>query len=776
MASPFRLFRKYQKTLLVIAGVILMFVFVVGDSLMKYVRHAADGGGNAASRQPGAVAVRWDGGKLTNAELNDLVMQRLVVNGFLGAIVAEGQRAALERGIQPPPLRVEMISGPERPQEGVERDVVRVRIFADAARAVGMDVSDEHLVRYLTELGRGMVTPERIRQIVARLNIGGHSAPIDYVLDAVREELLARNYLASYTFAFDTVLPEERWKDWLRVNDRVVVEAAAIPVETFLAKVPDPTDAELKEFFEQYRNREWMPDRVAGVEMPSPIPGFAIPRKVELQFLRADFDQFLAKVENEVSDEEIEKFYEDNKDPYFIKVDTGLLDGDDATTESSDATSTGDVGQSVTDGDSDSFDAGANSNAAATEDAESAEEAAPVDEGASEQAVDTEPGESDAPSSDAEKSSLNGGAARSPFQLVAFAEGDESDSPAVEATADAAATPSTSAARSTEFQPLEDVKDEIRRQLAQIKVNEQLGEMMGKLETELSASHAKYFSAVLDAEAAEEDPPPPPPDLADLTPLAEQYGLEYTKTEPISFLQLRELPIGASATSEGNAPPFAVYVLSREVELYQPIATFDLDNNRYLAMKTNDTPERVPELDEIRDEVVRAWKMQQAANLALKEAEAQAKEAQASGASLKEVFEGEESVTVTTTDPFSWLTIGSISRQTQQVQSFRLSEPDGLVAADNSVLRTIFELGEGEVGAVLNHDRSIAYVVRVVEHETTVPELRQQFLSEADNWYGLPAMARDHARFAVGVLLSDMLASADIDWVRPPDAIRAATE
>ena len=32
MSSPFQIFRKYQKSLLVVAGVILMFVFVIGDS------------------------------------------------------------------------------------------------------------------------------------------------------------------------------------------------------------------------------------------------------------------------------------------------------------------------------------------------------------------------------------------------------------------------------------------------------------------------------------------------------------------------------------------------------------------------------------------------------------------------------------------------------------------------------------------------------------------------------------------------------------------------
>ena len=121
--------------------------------------------------------------------------------------------------------------------------------------------------------------------------------------------------LASYNYAFETELPEDRWRDWLRVNDRVVVEAVAVPAESLMADVKEPTDAELVAFFNEYKDREPMPDRDWGVELPSPNPAFKIPQKVATQYLLADFNQFLTKVEDEVTDAEIEKFYEDNKDP-----------------------------------------------------------------------------------------------------------------------------------------------------------------------------------------------------------------------------------------------------------------------------------------------------------------------------------------------------------------------------------------------------------------------------------------------------------------------------
>ena len=72
MASPFRAFRKYQKTLLAVAGVVLMFVFVLGDPLSQYLRSHSGGTGDAGQR-PSDIAVHWNGGKLTNTELGQLV-------------------------------------------------------------------------------------------------------------------------------------------------------------------------------------------------------------------------------------------------------------------------------------------------------------------------------------------------------------------------------------------------------------------------------------------------------------------------------------------------------------------------------------------------------------------------------------------------------------------------------------------------------------------------------------------------------------------------------
>ncbi len=769
MASPFRAFRKYQKALIAVAGVGLMFVFVLGDPLSQYMR-SHSGGTIPEGHRPNDVAVHWDNGKLTNAELARLVQQRLVVNAFVRQVEGIGRQAAYEAGVQPQPLRVEMLVGPERIQQGVESDVFRVHLFANAAHQAGMAISDDYLKDYLLQLGRGYVSVDQIRQILSTMSVGRQGASQDFVLDALREEMLARNYLASYVFAFDTNLPEQRWQDWLHVNDRVVVEAAAIPAESLLVDVPEPSEAELVAFFDEYKDDEPMPQRIGNIELPSPDPGFAEPRKVAVQYLVADYNQYLTKVEDEVTDAEIEKFYEDNKDPYFIRAESVFGDADATTSDAQPKAGDAKKIESQSEGKKDepSADGKKGEPAVGKEEATKSESAAPA----------------------TDKGSSNTPRRKNPFRLTAFAEDPaaggesaasdaksaepvaaESVAPPTAAESSAAPTAETAAPKEKpkEYQPLDEVSDQIRRELAQAKVTEKLEALMATLSSELNDSYTEYFGAALDAEEEGKEPPPPPAKLADLTPLAKANSLTYEKTEPASMLQLRDTPIGKSFRPDESNLPFYYSVFGRDVELYQPILTFDLDNNRYLAMKIADIPGKVPTLDEVRDNVTRAWKLRKAGELAIKRAEELAKKAQTSGASLEDTLAGDTSLKVFKTDPFAYLTVGTVSRESQQVDSFRLSEPKEIAAAGPEFMEKVFNLKEGEVAAAPNHDRSIAYVVRIARHENTPAELRQAFLSEADSWYGIYAMSRGRTQNLVRQVIAATLKSSGVVWDRPAD-------
>jgi hypothetical protein len=312
------------------------------------------------------------------------------------------------------------------------------------------------------------------------------------------------------------------------------------------------------------------------------------------------------------------------------------------------------------------------------------------------------------------------------------------------------------------------VKDVIRRRLAEDRVHEQLSKKMGEIYDELNAAYGKYIGQKLDADAQKLEPPAPPKDIADLKPLAEKNGFTVATTGPMPWLELRNTPIGKSGNANYTMPLASILFGTRELELYEPVQTMDIDGNHYIAVKMSDVKGRVPELKEVRDEVIKAYKLQKASELALKDAEAQAKKAQESGSSLADFFADKQNVNVVRTDPFSQLTRGDAPDQFGR-SPLRLSQPEAIVAPGLDIMRKVFELKDGEVAAVLNNDHSIAYIIRVAEHLNTQDELRDAYLSEANTWDGLNTVMNEHAQMAQQMLFNDVVTKANLDWARDPD-------
>jgi hypothetical protein len=241
----------------------------------------------------------------------------------------------------------------------------------------------------------------------------------------------------------------------------------------------------------------------------------------------------------------------------------------------------------------------------------------------------------------------------------------------------------------------------------------------------------------------------------------------------MSFLQMRETPIGKSSVPESGRTVLSMLFGGKELDLYQPVSTVDIDGNHFVAMKTSDTPGRVPTLAEVRDEVVKARKYQQASDLALKHAEEVAKKAQEAKSPLPAFFADDASIKVVRTDPFAELTGGDVGFANGQFQQtpFRLSQPADIAAPGPDFMKRVFELKDGEVAAMLNHDHSIAYVVRLVEHQPPINELRTAYLAEANTWPGMSNMTRGHMQEVLGALYSDITAGANLKWERETDKV-----
>ncbi|MEO1498243.1 MAG: hypothetical protein AAFV43_13955 [Planctomycetota bacterium] len=762
MSTPFTVFRKYTGAMMVVLCVLLMISFVVADALPGMGR-GSGGGGRA-----GATVATWNGGSMTERQLEEALRHRGVLDAFQRAVVTEGIRSAQAAGVDDLPMRVIPLQLRLTREQGVEQDVVRTKIFAQKAREAGMVVSDETVSQFLQALGRDRVSVEQMRVLINGLKVGGgRRATTAFLFDLVREELLTRAFVDSHRYLFNTVLPSEQWDDWLKVNRRIVLEAAPIEVDNFVGEVEDPTDEEVVAYYEEYKDRVARPDFVSaygGMELPSPNPGFTTPEQVRVEYVVASFQDFIDAALPEVTDEEIEEFYNANREQ-FISADASLFGEDSlfdepAAEEESDASSAerSELDAEPSDADSEPIDAEALNDANATE--ETASEDEPTAD--AEQAADEA---SDADAADAASDDIAEAIEEEEEEEESSAESDELESGDAEDTA---------SEDGVVYESLEDVAEEIRTLIAQAKAAEAIDERIEEVRRAVNDDYNKYFDAVLDAEDAGQDPPEPPASLTDLQATAERFGLEHGSLAPASAYDLRETTAGKSIKVERSTGRTAFYFqlafTEGALDLYEPVVTFDqTDRNRLLLIITERLEQETAELDEVRDEVVAAWKRERAAEIALERAETMATEAEQSGKSLTDFFVDDEDVAPFQTDPMSFLTIGSVSRQTGQV-FLRMSRPESLVAAGPDLMEAAFDLAPGEVAAKINHDRSVAYLLRIAQALGTPEELQNEFLRDGATWYGA-ASTRQARRTAAALALFDtLLTAAELDWEREPDA------
>ena len=102
-----------------------------------------------------------------------------------------------------------------------------------------------------------------------------------------------------------SVPPGQRWDYYLRLHREAQIEAVAVPVERATwAKCPTRRRSSSKQFFDEYKEVIPRPD--------SPDPGFHVPQKVDMQYLKAERARFLAYV----SDADVRAEYQKSKKRY----------------------------------------------------------------------------------------------------------------------------------------------------------------------------------------------------------------------------------------------------------------------------------------------------------------------------------------------------------------------------------------------------------------------------------------------------------------------------
>jgi hypothetical protein len=175
----------------------------------------------------------------------------------------------------------------------------------------------------------------------------------------------------------------------------------------------------------------------------------------------------------------------------------------------------------------------------------------------------------------------------------------------------------------------------------------------------------------------------------------------------------------------------------------------------------------VPELDAIRGEVVRAWKLQEdnAVRLARAAAEEAAQKVRDSGKSLTEVFGDQPGRTVRETDEVRWLTSGNVPADSPpSVSLSSIPEVDG---PGLEFRETMFRLRVGQIGVAPNQNHTLVYVIRILSETPDPTTMRDQFLKRgATRSVGYVAMT-EHNR-ALREWYQGLLDEIGFQWARDP--------
>jgi len=827
MASPFKVFRKHQKMMLALLGVLVMIGFVILPALMQ-------GMGQRRRANP-RVATTTKYGDVHQSKLINLRWQRHNAIRFLRLL---GQELIIAEGdLTPIQFTLRYITGGDEARAMSDEALVETWLLARRAEELGLVVDIDTVNAFLTDLTRGRVASEGILDILKRLGIGE-----DDLFAAFQQELPAMRLRLMFRVSLDAATPAERWDYFQRLNRKVTIESLPVRVSDFLDDVPDPDESTLRSFFDQYKAE--LPDPT------SPEPGFREPKRIAVEYLKAEYDGFFDRELKAVTQEEVEQYYEEHKEDYK-QEELPALDEEEPSETGPEPDAEPDQGAGPA--------ASAEGNAAATQGAPAeGTEAEPHDAepgGAASGDMPVESGcapptrgeavEPPSSSTDSNDETSSTGAA-SVFRLTAFvqegaerpqtadpqktdgqsgeppveeapAEGSEAKStppqvPATEATPAevppteepaAEPTPPTqppadgapggdrvpasegsegkqgeptpegraAATETPRYIPLEKVQDEIRRNLARTKTKDKIEKLLNDLQSKLGRYYDELTRFEVDKQSKKEGETLEAPIRPDFRALANEHGLTARKTGLISATEALKIDIGRSSIpGEG---PFTGYAFEEQPlsqtapAVSQPAISQDVDGNYYLFWKVNQTEEKIPEFEEkgVREQVLREWKMIQARDLARKEADRMAAEARKAKKPLSEVFGDRPGAVVTKSDPFSWLTKGTVPWSDQPPW---ISEVKGVDTPGNDFMQDVFSLKKGQVGTAVNDPKTVVYVVRVADSNPLPETLWATFRRES---YFKYYRAGDYDRYLMEQAWLDGIKSAvgfawDPEWNR----------
>jgi hypothetical protein len=257
------------------------------------------------------------------------------------------------------------------------------------------------------------------------------------------------------------------------------------------------------------------------------------------------------------------------------------------------------------------------------------------------------------------------------------------------------------------------------------------------------------------------------PAAPDFQQIATELGLEYGETPLVNQLTVGDTELGKTFVFGPGFQQytFAQIAMGEQATLYQAERIEGLNDFLYWTIEFQES--RTPPLDEIREEVVRAWRLQKAVEIATQEAEKVAQKVREapSETPLAEAAGVDESKVIQP-PAFSWMTSGAMPFGGGAPY---MSDVQGVESPGAAFMETVFGLPLGGVGVAPNDPKTIVYLVRL-DDETPSDQVRRDLFWQTGIQFNvnLQYVAQMEQQRKIFAWIEEFEKEWALEWKRPP--------
>ena len=302
------------------AGLVLLAIlaFVVAPAIQTATEAFRQGGAEST------VYVRWDGGRMTVAEVETAMMKRQQLLNFLAAL----SKKVIEEGGEPEVPGFSRWPNGEIRSLGIDDDVTAervclTRIIQTKAAQMGVEFDDRAADDFLKSFCNGRITDDEFNDILRSSTSG---LTIFDVRELLKQELTSTITQGLASGGLGALPPGKTWQDFLKLNQTVRIEAYPVDVNSYVDKVTSrPSEFEIQALYDEGKQRFDDPN--------SPDPGFLRLEQANIEYVESRFQDWTDREKEKLTEEEIRAEYDRLVELGQLRVPVAPESGDEPPTD-----------------------------------------------------------------------------------------------------------------------------------------------------------------------------------------------------------------------------------------------------------------------------------------------------------------------------------------------------------------------------------------------------------------------------------------------------------